>query len=680
MAKLLKLRRGTTTQHASFTGAEGELTVDITKDTAVVHDGSQAGGTPLAKEDMSNVSSSSIAGQLGANSIDVSKVSGLALDKIYEGDSKVEVVDSGTGYVSTEVDGTEIQRHAGGASTINYLRVGANWNMADPSASGSAGIAIGDAGNSHDFIAGSQTNGLAIQSNYGIEIKQNGFPNQVYAGFNTAGCNFFVGGNAKLQVHSTGVTTHLPILPNVDSNTDLGSSSLRWQNIYTDAVNVAGNITCTGTVDGRDLSTDGSKLDTYEPNGSSYVRSDASDTLTGSTYTLNSATDQKIILSGSTSPYIRFQEGTTDRAYIQWDAGADEFILVNQQSSDYLRVGSGTNGLKYTADGSTGTVWTSSNDGSGSGLDSDTVDGIQASSFVRSDASDTLTGSTYTIDSSTDQKLVLKGSSNPYIMLREGTVDKAYFQWNASGHIDIVNNETAEALRIGSGTSGLKFLEGSTIYTVWHTGNDGSGSGLDADTVDGIHGTNFLRSDTGSGGDTANADITFSGGAGAVTIAANSDIRLSNGTWSGDTCKLQHHSNYLYIIGGSSGHILRDTSGHNNLIIESNGNVTAIGNVTAYSDKKLKTDISTINDALGICGKLRGVSYKWIRDGKPSIGVIAQEVEKVIPEIVLTNHDLDPNTGESIEVKSVDYGKMVGVLINAINELKAEVEELKGAK
>ena len=51
MAKLLKLRRGTTTQHASFTGAEGELTVDITKDTAVVHDGSQAGGTPLAGVD-----------------------------------------------------------------------------------------------------------------------------------------------------------------------------------------------------------------------------------------------------------------------------------------------------------------------------------------------------------------------------------------------------------------------------------------------------------------------------------------------------------------------------------------------------------------------------------------------------------------------------------------------------
>ena len=50
MAKLLKLRRGTTSQHSSFTGAEGEVTVDTTKDTLVVHDGSTAGGTPLAKE------------------------------------------------------------------------------------------------------------------------------------------------------------------------------------------------------------------------------------------------------------------------------------------------------------------------------------------------------------------------------------------------------------------------------------------------------------------------------------------------------------------------------------------------------------------------------------------------------------------------------------------------------
>ena len=60
MAKLLKLRRGTTTQHGSFTGAEGEVTIDTTKDTAVVHDGSQAGGRPLLREDMSNLPAGTI--------------------------------------------------------------------------------------------------------------------------------------------------------------------------------------------------------------------------------------------------------------------------------------------------------------------------------------------------------------------------------------------------------------------------------------------------------------------------------------------------------------------------------------------------------------------------------------------------------------------------------------------
>ena len=574
MAKLLKLRRGTTTQHASFTGAEGEVTVDITKDTAVVHDGSQAGGTPLAKEDMSNVSSSSIAGQLGANSIDVSKVSGLALDKIYEGDSKVEVVDSGTGYVSTEVDGTEIQRHAGGASTINYLRVGANWNMADPSASGSAGIAIGDAGNSHDFIAGSQTNGLAIQSNYGIEIKQNGFPNQVYAGFNTAGCNFFVGGNVKLLVHSTGVTTHLPILPNVDSNTDLGSSSLRWQNIYTDAADVAGNITVSGTVDGRDVAADGTKLDTYEANGSSYVRSDASDTLTGN-YTFSNSSDEKIILQGSNNPYIRFRSGTTNKAYVQWDNSNGEFLLVNEESSDFVRIGSGLTGLKYQADGVNATVWTS--------------------------------------------------------------------------------------------------------------GNDGTGSGLDADLLDGKHDTSFLRSDAGGGAASyeADLDITFKGGAGAVTVDSGSDIRIAGGTWTGEYAsgiKIQADGSNSYFQYHGNLYFRRGSDGSNRLNVDSTGNVTASGNVTAYSDAKLKTNVNTINEALSIVGKLRGVSFDWKETGERSIGVIAQEVEEVLPELVLTNQDVNPVTQEIEEIKSVDYGKIVGVLINAINELKEEVEELKNAK
>ena len=79
MAKLLKLRRGTTSQHSSFTGAEGEVTVDTDKETLVVHDGSTAGGHPVAAEDMANVSSASIAGRLGTDSIATSKIAAGAL-------------------------------------------------------------------------------------------------------------------------------------------------------------------------------------------------------------------------------------------------------------------------------------------------------------------------------------------------------------------------------------------------------------------------------------------------------------------------------------------------------------------------------------------------------------------------------------------------------------------------
>ena len=79
MAKLLKLRRGTTSQHSSFTGAEGEVTVDTDKETLVVHDGSTAGGHPVAAEDMANVSSASIAGRLANDSIATSKIAAGAL-------------------------------------------------------------------------------------------------------------------------------------------------------------------------------------------------------------------------------------------------------------------------------------------------------------------------------------------------------------------------------------------------------------------------------------------------------------------------------------------------------------------------------------------------------------------------------------------------------------------------
>ena len=98
------------------------------------------------------------------------------------------------------------------------------------------------------------------------------------------------------------------------------------------------------------------------------------------------------------------------------------------------------------------------------------------------------------------------------------------------------------------------------------------------------------------------------------------------------------------------------------------GNWISTGDVTAYSDARLKSDIVTIEGALDKVSALRGVDY--IKDGKPSTGVIAQEVEAVKPELV---HTADDEMG----TKSVAYGNMAGLFIEAIKELKDEVAALK---
>ena len=99
------------------------------------------------------------------------------------------------------------------------------------------------------------------------------------------------------------------------------------------------------------------------------------------------------------------------------------------------------------------------------------------------------------------------------------------------------------------------------------------------------------------------------------------------------------------------------------------GNILASEDVTAYSDESLKTDISTISGAINIVTQLRGVNYTKKSTQRDSTGVIAQEVQKVLPSVV---HE-DPATG----LLSVAYGNMIGVLIEAVKEQQDEIVELK---
>jgi len=103
------------------------------------------------------------------------------------------------------------------------------------------------------------------------------------------------------------------------------------------------------------------------------------------------------------------------------------------------------------------------------------------------------------------------------------------------------------------------------------------------------------------------------------------------------------------------------------------GAATFNNDVTAFSDERLKSNITTIPDALSKVTEMRGVHYVRDATGKDSTGVIAQEMQKVAPELVLTAED-------EMGTLSVNYGNITGYLIEAIKELKAEIEELKAAK
>ena len=97
------------------------------------------------------------------------------------------------------------------------------------------------------------------------------------------------------------------------------------------------------------------------------------------------------------------------------------------------------------------------------------------------------------------------------------------------------------------------------------------------------------------------------------------------------------------------------------------GAITATGDITAFSSEVLKNDIKTIDNALDKVSNMRGVYYT--REGEAGTGVIAEEIEKVLPEVVREG-----------EHKSVAYGNITGILIEAIKDLDDEVKKLKESK
>ena len=246
----------------------------------------------------------------------------------------------------------------------------------------------------------------------------------------------------------------------------------------------------------------------------------------------------------------------------------------------------------------------------------------------------------------------------------------------------------------------IKTLLASNKLTSTHLGTDSvtqtqlAANSVDSsELVDGSVDGSHLNTDSVTSGKIVNGNVTRDKIANdainadkiennAVTFAKVQDIaqnriigRTATGTGDATTLTAANVRSMINVADGATSYTSNQATNTSSNVTFGTINcssLTATGNVTAFSDATLKTDIHTINEALGIVGKLRGVTYKWLSNGEADIGVIAQEVQEVVPEVIKETVD---------GIKTVDYGRLVSVLINAVNELNEKLDKhIEGGK
>tara|TARA_B000000557_G_C20796877_1_gene453625 strand:+ start:699 stop:1910 length:1212 start_codon:yes stop_codon:yes gene_type:complete len=230
-------------------------------------------------------------------------------------------------------------------------------------------------------------------------------------------------------------------------------------------------------------------------------------------------------------------------------------------------------------------------------------------------------------------------------------------------------------------TAGKYFQVAGTSSTFWAVGSSGGSNppGTASTTLafhhwDGSAWNNEVEFNS-------SGDITLDGATyGGVSVPANRDIVLNAGTWSGEkSYKIQAHAGNLYLQ--SDYFFFRDAGGANNASIDSSGNAIFLNNVTAYgspSDIKLKENIEVIDNALDKVKQLKGITYTLKSDGNRLTGLIAQDLEKVLPEAVYTSETIpdEINGIEAEEHLAIRYGNTVGLLVEAIKEQQKQIETL----
>jgi len=370
----------------------------------------------------------------------------------------------------------------------------------------------------------------------------------------------------------------------------------------------------------------------------------------------------------------------------------------------------------------------------------DNLDGIDSTQFLRSDTSDTFTGTltmagtlamgANIIDNVEDihlkAKLYHHGDTDTYMgydtntinFLTGGTnrlqIDDS--QVTASGEFqalrlratstgDASNTSTTHGLQVGSTSSTNIRIDGNEILAVDNGanaqlnlqvegGNTNVGGALtipsqiihagDTDTYLQFHAANQFRVVTGGTErlEVNDSQVTVQGVLGvntAIDLADNKLLRFG----SGNDVEFFFNGSHMYTDLNLGDWYIRDGT-TSRFLFNDNGDFHADANIFAYStsvgsDRKLKDNIELIESPLEKIQKLNGVTFNWKRDGEASAGVIAQDVQKVLPSAVKEVKQLS-NEGEDATRLNVDYNQIIGLLVESVKELKKEIEELKKGK
>jgi hypothetical protein len=359
-------------------------------------------------------------------------------------------------------------------------------------------------------------------------------------------------------------------------------------------------------------------------------------------------------LSGTTGYHAKFTSSTAIGNSVIYDDGTN--VGINTTAPNYLlHINSSTtsNRIQLT-NTSTGTAGADGLQIGQSGINA-YITNREAGSFdietsgiarisISSAGSTSLTGGTIA-----DPVLIVTGNTSATISGNAKRLIQFRYNTGDATGVDLGYDATAGNGVIAGGTSA-------------------NGAGIDFWTFNGSAWGNRMTL-TKAGNITTpgliSAKMGSSGMAFETTNAVNADYVIE--TTSGGLTKAGTTGNLLAINSGS-GNVLIGTTSNNGEKLYISGNVRATGTITANSDIRIKSNITKIENALEKVGQISGYTYNTNYDDKRHGGVIAQEIDKVFPEIVNTGND---------GLMGVEYGNISALLIEAIKEQNTKIKNLE---